>query len=49
MIYRPVPEPTPDRTSGRCAEYHLVTAGEDCGDFTLKYEITLEDLCVFIL
>ncbi|SCV56449.1 uncharacterized protein FFB14_14648 [Fusarium fujikuroi] len=39
----PVPMPTPDRTSGRCAEYHLVTAGEDCGDFTLKYEITLKD------
>ncbi|KAM0239436.1 hypothetical protein ACHAP5_008358 [Fusarium lateritium] len=39
----PVPKPTPDRTSGRCAEYHLVTAGEDCGDFTLKYEITLKD------
>ncbi|QGI60004.1 hypothetical protein CEK26_003983 [Fusarium fujikuroi] len=39
----PVPKPTPDRTSGRSAEYHLVTAGEDCGDFTLKYEITLKD------
>ncbi|KAF5561912.1 hypothetical protein FNAPI_3459 [Fusarium napiforme] len=39
----PVPAPTPDRTSGRCAEYHLVTAGEDCGDFTLNYEITLKD------
>ncbi|KAJ4269753.1 hypothetical protein NW762_001421 [Fusarium torreyae] len=39
----PVPKPTPDRTSGRCAEYHLVTAGEDCSDFTLKYEITLKD------
>ncbi|KAM0281375.1 hypothetical protein ACHAO9_010746 [Fusarium lateritium] len=39
----PVPKPTPDRTLGRCAEYHLVTAGEDCGDFKLKYEITLKD------
>ncbi|KAF4336893.1 hypothetical protein FBEOM_9240 [Fusarium beomiforme] len=39
----PIPEPTPDRTSGRCAEYHLVVAGENCGDFTLQYEITLKD------
>ncbi|KAL2683337.1 hypothetical protein Neosp_007807 [[Neocosmospora] mangrovei] len=26
-----------------CAEYHLVTAGEDCGAFTVKYGITLKD------
>ncbi|KAI8658069.1 hypothetical protein NCS57_01187500 [Fusarium keratoplasticum] len=39
----PIPDPTPNDTSDRCAEYHLVTAGEDCGVFTVKYGITLKD------
>ncbi|KAH7120619.1 hypothetical protein EDB81DRAFT_700905 [Dactylonectria macrodidyma] len=39
----PVPDPTPDDTEDRCAEYHLVASGEDCGTFTLKYGITLKD------
>ncbi|RMJ07403.1 hypothetical protein CDV36_012997 [Fusarium kuroshium] len=39
----PIPDPTPNDTTDRCAEYHLVTAGEDCGVFTVKYDITLRD------
>ncbi|KAH7124603.1 hypothetical protein EDB81DRAFT_663942 [Dactylonectria macrodidyma] len=38
-----IPDPTPDSTEDECGEYHLVTAGEDCGTFTIKYGITLDD------
>ncbi|UKZ58866.1 uncharacterized protein TrAtP1_000188 [Trichoderma atroviride] len=39
----PVPSPTLDQTTSRCAKYYQVSDGDDCSHLTAQFAITLKD------
>lgn len=44
IFNRPVPSPTLDQTTSRCAKYYQVSDGDDCSHLTTQFAITLKDL-----
>lgn len=40
----PIPSPTLDQTTSRCAKYYQVVDGDDCSHLTAQFAITLKDL-----
>ncbi|PTB40686.1 carbohydrate-binding module family 50 protein [Trichoderma asperellum CBS 433.97] len=39
----PIPSPTLDQTTSRCAKYYQVVDGDDCSHLTAQFAITLKD------
>ncbi|KAL6811041.1 hypothetical protein GGI42DRAFT_339846 [Trichoderma sp. SZMC 28013] len=39
----PVPSPTLNQTTSRCAQYHLISDGDDCSLLATKFGVTLKD------